>query len=65
MPRQNERAGAALTATGSTVVRSAELTRLDTQAGGRGQSRMRCQARGTVADNTAGKQAAEPERRAA
>lgn len=65
MDQQKERAGVALTATGSTVVRSAELTRLGTRAGGRGQSRMRCQSRGAVPDNIGGKQAAEPDRRAA
>lgn len=65
MDRRKERAGAAATATGSTFVRSAELTRPDNAAGEWRQSRIRCQVHIAAPDNTGGKQAAEPERRAA
>ena len=64
MDRRKERAGAAATATGSTFVRSAELTRPDNPAGARQQSRMRFQAHIAAPDNTGGKQAPEPQRRA-
>lgn len=65
MDRQNKRAGAATTAAGSRVARSAELTRIDNAMNSKPQTRMRFPAFNAVRNNAAGKQAADMERRGA